>query len=289
MSENIDRCEHGMPYEAHCWKCADEREEPTPTTLPGQDEPEEDENTCASCHKTTDTPLGLEPTKYCNLCAQERVYDFESQLTQALTSLAAAQGEAKEYAAMNKAHICCGKIRRWPSVLCSMHPANDSGVIHLLYSDGNHADFTEFKEKLASAGSELASLREQNATYKKWIILKDCRQCHGSGEVINSEEGGMLNLCDCHAVRIKELRTELQSLREKESAAWIDVKRELPPEREQVLVYTTVAGIMMSSWFCWFPENGDPPLWHNILKEFGIVTHWMPLPVAPTKLEQETK
>jgi len=66
---------------------------PEPTPLLGQDEPEEDENTCASCHKTTDTPLGLEPTKYCNLCAQERVYDFESQLTQALTSLADAQKE----------------------------------------------------------------------------------------------------------------------------------------------------------------------------------------------------
>ncbi|WP_348269733.1 hypothetical protein P8936_16420 [Edaphobacter paludis] len=65
------------------------------------------------------------------------------------------------------------------------------------------------------------------------------------------------------------------------ASKWVDVKWKLPKEREIVLIFTKHGGLQLSSWFCWFPEKGDPPLWHNVLPEFGDVTHWQPI-VAPT-------
>jgi len=79
--------------------------------------------------------------------------------------------------------------------------------------------------------------------------------------------------------QLREARARLSQL-EKENQ-WISVEQELPTEREQVMISTAIAGIMLSSWFCWFPEKGDPPLWHNVLREFGEVTHWRPLPSPP--------
>ncbi len=32
---------------------------------------------CLRCHKTMDIPFPLEPTKYCNLCAQELIIEME--------------------------------------------------------------------------------------------------------------------------------------------------------------------------------------------------------------------
>jgi hypothetical protein len=79
---------------------------------------------------------------------------------------------------------------------------------------------------------------------------------------------------------------ELQSLREKESAAWIDTKHELPPEGNFVFVWThkPIRGgghvvIRKRNGFGWQPRMGAFTT--------EAVTHWMPLPVAPTKLEQE--
>lgn len=59
---------------------------------------------------------------------------------------------------------------------------------------------------------------------------------------------------------------------------WIIVKDRLPDERKAVLVYCFDSERMLvSEWFCWFPERRDKPLWHNVMKEDGPVTHWSPI------------
>jgi hypothetical protein len=137
---------------------------------------------CGACRSASESNAllhDLEIEKITAILEKQRAELAESHLTQALTSLAAMTEDRNLW-------------------------------------QGAHDEDCPNLASLAAAQKELQSLQEQNATYKKWIIIKDCRQCHGSGEIINSEEGGMLDLCDCHAVRIKELRTELQSLRYKE-------------------------------------------------------------------------
>lgn len=63
---------------------------------------------------------------------------------------------------------------------------------------------------------------------------------------------------------------------------WIDVKQELPSERLLVVALLNNGRSLVSSWFCWFPERGDDPMWHNVFTRDGeIVTHWMPLPAPP--------
>jgi len=96
---------------------------------------------------------------------------------------------------------------------------------------------------------------------------------------VRSYVRGVTKYCDEMERQLSAALSRLSQL-EKENQ-WISVEQELPTEREQVMISTAIAGIMLSSWFCWFPEKGDPPLWHNVLREFGEVTHWRPLPSPP--------
>lgn len=65
--------------------------------------------------------------------------------------------------------------------------------------------------------------------------------------------------------------------------SWIACEEHMPSEREEVLVYCQNGRRAVSSWFCWFPERFDPPLWHNMFPQMGdVVTHWQPLPAPPT-------
>jgi hypothetical protein len=70
--------------------------------------------------------------------------------------------------------------------------------------------FTQEYDRAESAEQELLLANQQNATYKKWLVLTDCAVCRGSGQFVDSEHGGMWAMCDCHANRIGELRQELR-------------------------------------------------------------------------------
>lgn len=74
--------------------------------------------------------------------------------------------------------------------------------------------------------------------------------------------------------------TQLHELRE--ASEWVSVEDRLPEERIPVLACCRKGLILVSSWFCWFPERGDSPLWHNVLvRDYGDVTHWRHLPKPP--------
>jgi hypothetical protein len=145
-------------------------------------------------------------------------------------------------------------------------------------------------------------------------------------EIIPDTNNRFVRECDYREVisSLAAAQKELQSLREQESAAWIDVKRELPPANVNHcwLAWITSQNknggyIDLVSYGDYVCQNddirpGDPAYtedsddgnmrgtgWYREEEthggEFdyifvnlnGKVTHWMPLPSAPTKLEQE--
>jgi Protein of unknown function (DUF551) len=60
---------------------------------------------------------------------------------------------------------------------------------------------------------------------------------------------------------------------------WISVKDQLPEQRKDVLAFFRVRGPYVTSYFQW--ENMPEPLWSPGLRDWGEVTHWMPLPEPP--------
>src|SRR5688572_1844512 len=58
--------------------------------------------------------------------------------------------------------------------------------------------------------------RELNQ-YKKWLIVKDCKQCRGTGQVVDSEEGGIIVMCDCTSILNHQLTTALARVKELET------------------------------------------------------------------------
>jgi hypothetical protein len=66
---------------------------------------------------------------------------------------------------------------------------------------------------------------------------------------------------------------------------WIDVKQRMPTEREMVLVNLSRGMYWLSYWFQW--ECMERPLWSNMLREWGEVTHWMPLPAPPEATHED--
>jgi hypothetical protein len=65
-------------------------------------------------------------------------------------------------------------------------------------------------------------------------------------------------------------------------ATWVPVKNALPPDCEQVLVYTEEYGEMVGHWNSAAPV--DEMWWiPGINKWRGDVTHWMELPPPPVE------
>lgn len=64
-----------------------------------------------------------------------------------------------------------------------------------------------------------------------------------------------------------------------QSDQWMDVNKELPPERKIVLGFFETAGIQLTSWFQW--ETMENPLWSPGDRMWGALTHWQDLPSKP--------
>jgi hypothetical protein len=133
---------------------------------------------------------------------------------------------------------------------------------------------TQALSSLAAAQKELQSLREQNAAL---------------AEICNLNLKGV-NAISHQIGKYNELKAELQSLRDKESASWIDIKQKLPPEGVPLIIVWS--GVVQHLTYAryegrWYPYHEDPDEFLDDVD--SLVTHWMPLPSAPAKLEQETK
>jgi hypothetical protein len=77
-------------------------------------------------------------------------------------------------------------------------------------------------------------------------------------------------------------RDDLKAKLEKQPR-WISVKQAMPPEKQVVLGFFQLYGMNLTSWFQW--ETMEKPLWGPGFREWGDVTHWMPLPIAPKEGE----
>ena len=70
---------------------------------------------------------------------------------------------------------------------------------------------------------------------------------------------------------------ELLTLREEREG--IPVTERMPEQSQDVLAYFSVQGWHVTSWFQW--ETMPNPLWSPGIREWGEVTHWLPLPTPP--------
>ena len=97
------------------------------------------------------------------------------------------------------------------------------------------------------------------------------------------------NACECREAKFKEIEAENAELRKQTKRCWISVQDRLPinqqaeyHEYDAVLVYSPdySQGVVMGC----YATNSKRWYIHNTPSEYRV-THWMPLPGCPEKLE----
>lgn len=69
------------------------------------------------------------------------------------------------------------------------------------------------KQMLGDTARERDEAIERAESAEKDLIIKNCSNCHGSGEFIDSESGGFIAKCHCWANRVREKDLEIEKLK----------------------------------------------------------------------------